>query len=134
MRPIHDLKLFDGVVVEDRREWFEIVSGQNPEIDAATLVTVAEPKEIYEEYRVFVVRRRVVAASLYRRAGRPDRRRCAPASLELFQPFADRWLPHETVVMDIAVTPEGPKVIEFNCFNCAGFYASDVGAVIRSLD
>ena len=45
------------------------------------------------------------------------------------QTFADKWLPHENCVMDIALVDGKPKVIEFNNINGSGFYDHDVEKV-----
>ena len=49
------------------------------------------------------------------------------------QELADGWLPHDVCVMDIALTKDGPKIIEFNCFNSSGFYYHDIGAIVAAV-
>jgi hypothetical protein len=49
------------------------------------------------------------------------------------QRLADKWLPNQTCVMDLALTDEGVKVIEFNCFNSSGFYYHDIRAVAEAV-
>ena len=49
------------------------------------------------------------------------------------QTFADKWLPSECCVMDIALVNGELKVIEFNAINSSGMYDSDVVAIFKAL-
>ncbi len=40
----------------------------------------------------------------------------------------------ETCVMDLALTNEGLKVVEFNCLNASGFYYHDVRAIVKEVN
>jgi hypothetical protein len=44
------------------------------------------------------------------------------------------WRPAQAFVMDIADTPDGPKVIEINNINSSGFYACDPQSIIVALE
>ena len=46
----------------------------------------------------------------------------------------ERWTPAESCVMDIGVTEQGWKVIEFNNMNSSGFYASDVAKYVEAIE
>lgn len=42
------------------------------------------------------------------------------------QKLADKWLPNRCCCMDVAKTPKGFEIIEFNCLNASGFYDHDI--------
>lgn len=137
IRPIEDLKQFNGTVTTAKEiaHWMSSVESGNFSFDESTVVSVASPKQLLAEWRYFVVNRKVVSGSLYRMRGlKLTRRETDREVLEEAQRFADKWLPHETCVMDLALTPDGVKVIEFNCLNSSGFYYHDVGAIVSAVD
>ena len=43
------------------------------------------------------------------------------------------WHPSYAYVMDIARTPDGFKLIEYNCINASGFYACDCNDIVWGL-
>lgn len=49
------------------------------------------------------------------------------------QAFADKWLPNDNCVMDLALIDGQLKVLEFNCINSSGFYDHNVDAVFKAL-
>lgn len=133
VRPLNDLKDFDGTIVEDRYAWYEEKSYNGTAFNRETKIAIAPLKEIIEEYRAFVVRGKVVSASRYKRDGRLSIEKC---NLGLERAIADciaGWLPHENVVVDVCATVKGNKIIEFNCLNASGFYANDVEKILKSL-
>lgn len=44
-----------------------------------------------------------------------------------------RWVPIESFVLDIALTADGLKVIEFNNINSSGFYVSNVPKYVQAI-
>lgn len=129
IRPIEDLKQFNGTMTNaaEITRWMSSVESGNFSFDENVVVSVASPKEIQMEWRYFVVDRKIVTGSSYRFRGlRLTRREEDPKVLAEAQEFADKWLPHENVVMDLALTEEGLKVVEFNCLNASGFYYHNV--------
>lgn len=99
-----------------------------------TGVTISSYKEILSETRWFVVDGKVISGSTYRVRGQslvvPDNN---DNNLKEAQRLADVWLPHPTCVMDLAETPEGIKVVEFNTFNSSGFYNHDIPKIVRAV-
>lgn len=136
IRPVKDLKEFNGTVTDcaEISRWMTSVESGNFSFSADTVVAIAPPKEIQMEWRHFVVDRKVVTSSSYRFKGmKLVRRELDKATLEEAQSFADKWLPHDNCVMDLALTPDGVKVIEFNCLNGSGFYYHDIKALVRAV-
>lgn len=90
-------------------------------------------KEINGEWRCWFVGHTLVEISRYRKDGAMARMRGAPAEVvEFASTIAVTWLPAECVVMDIALTPDGPRVLEFNPIHGSGWYAADVPTVLEA--
>lgn len=112
----------------------------NANYDMDTLIVVAPVKEIVSEYRYFIVGGEVVSASMYLLGGRllTVNHDEYEEELEYAQELADKWLPHETCVMDTCFVKDEngkhqTKIIEFNCLNSSGFYAHNVDNIFRKL-
>ncbi len=50
------------------------------------------------------------------------------------QHLVDQWCPARGFVLDIALTDNGYKVVEINCLNSAGLYASNVGKLVVAIE
>lgn len=136
IRPVHDLKAFNGSVstAADISTWMRNVD--SVKFTWETPVVIAEPQVIDSEYRFFIVGREVVTGSSYRLKGlKLVQRVTDPEILEDAKQLARGWLPHETCVMDMAYVPgkKRPKVIEFNCLNASGFYYHDIRAFAHAV-
>lgn len=137
IRPIEDLKQFNGTVTtgEEIVRWMGSVESGNFSFTEDVLVSIAPPKEILMEWRYFVVDRRVISGSSYRMRGlRLVSRENDPKVLKEAQRLADGWLPHETCVMDVALTDKGLYIVEFNCLNSSGFYYHDIRQFVEEVN
>jgi len=54
------------------------------------------------------------------------------ALIEYAEAAAQRWLPAEVVVMDLARHNGVWKIVEFNCFNGSRFYLANVEAIVST--
>lgn len=136
IRPVHDLKEFNGTVAQigDIKNWMDSPKSGNFSFGDETLVMVCPTKIIYSEARAFVVGGEVVDCSYYRMGGRLISKHIEdPETLAHIQDKADGWLPHECCVMDLADTDDGVKVIEFNTINSSGFYDHNVKEIVNSM-
>lgn len=136
IRPVKDLKEFNGTITtaKEIRNWMASVDSGNFSFSQDSPVVVASPKNILAEWRWFVVGGKIVSGSTYKMHGqRLVQRETDQAVIDEAQGLADKWLPNSTVVMDVALTKDGPKVIEFNCFNSSGFYYHDIEAVVTAV-
>jgi hypothetical protein len=137
IRPIADGKTFPGTVVhpDELASWRQSLCEGSRRVSAETQVVVAPPKEIHAEYRFFVVDGRIVTASRYKLGGRmnPDAE-VAPEAEAAARRFVGRWEPDRAFVIDVALTPDGAKVVEINNINAAGWYHADVSRVIQAID
>jgi hypothetical protein len=156
IRPIEDSKVFAGGVFEwdEFRQWqrnvcvLELDYGNS--LMPETLVQVCTPKTIYSEYRYWIVDKKVVTKSLYKRGNTVT---YSPVVDARFDRFVDEvlrfeegcrgitlsmvptgWMPHRAWVLDVCETPDGIKIVEINTINAAGFYAGNVQDLVVALE
>lgn len=149
-------KTFSGAVMDggELEKWKRQVLGVSSGYSTLTMGTPAMhagPKDIELEARFFVVDNVVVTGSSYRTLGRQIMYDRVDADNPLFGPLLDfarkmvlvdcsrtELTPAEPIaqayVLDVAQAGGEPKVVEVNTINSAGFYASDMGAVVRALE
>lgn len=127
IKPSRDLKAFNGGVIQAGTTIESFVkSSQYQSFYVDETVVIAKLVQIYSEYRFFVVDKNVVAGSQYRKGnqlyinGDID-----PEVLQIAKEYALLYQPHDIFTMDIADTPNGYKIIEYNCWNASGLYNSD---------
>lgn len=141
IRPTKDRKVFSGEVIDKanfelwKRSTQEATDGYST-LTPDTMVSVAPLKAIHKEFRFFVVDGKVVTGSQYKFG---DRVIHLPAlkgeDAELYaQDMVDKWCPADAFVIDVALTDDGYKVIEYNCLNSAGFYKSDLSKLVQALE
>ena len=133
VRPDNDLKEFSGecMMTSQFNELMDKLSGANGNLlNENTRIVIAPSQEIGVEYRWFIVNGEVINGSLYRVNRRLLKNHVDdPLKIKHAQRLADKWLPHETCVMDTT----RDKVIEFNCLNASGFYDHDIEKIILSI-
>lgn len=142
IRPAEDRKIFAGQVVT--RDEFETWrrDTENAHKDGYTTLTpdtdvvVSPLKEIHSEWRFFVVDGKIVTGSLYKRYGVLYQQELLHDDevIPYAQEMVDMWHPDRAFVIDVALTDEGYKVIEYNCMNSCGFYKSDVGKIVTAIN
>lgn len=136
IRPVEDLKAFSGTVTsaEEISRWMSSIDAGNFQITEDTMVAISHPKTILAEWRWFVVGGKIADGSMYYHNGSFYKKHETDRDvIDEAQTLADKWLPHETVVMDVALTNYGPRVIEFNCLNGSGFYDHDIRKIVRTV-
>jgi len=139
-RPSKDLKQFTGRVAssESCLKYFTnallVDTSSVAQLKPDTEIVLSEPRNIDAEYRWFVIDRKVVSGSMYRNNGYLFKQRVTDKKMiDEAQTFADKWLPHDNCVMDLALVNGKVKVIEFNCLNGSGFYDNDIDAVFEAM-
>lgn len=143
IRPVYDSKAFTGEVtdwltfIEWRDRVLSLTSDDNPTITWDTEVLISSVKEIYGEYRIWIVDGKAVSWSQYR-VGRRKLKNYIPDVDERIRNFAEEcaaiWSPHRAFVLDIFETPDGLFIGEVNNLNSAGFYAANMGKLIMALE
>jgi hypothetical protein len=140
VRPIRDLKEFSGELMTFGcySDWFDGISHGGFTIGPDCLILVADPKEIAEEFRLFIVEGRVVAASRYKKGSRFSRHNVTSdvsSDVLLYgEQQSRRYSPAPIFVMDIGITEEGPKIIELGSFNSAGLYAANEADIVEAVN
>ena len=103
-------------------------------IEDSSLVLVSTTKDILSEHRFVIVNRKPIAHSTYRYDGILDIRIDIPEeALKFAEEMAKIWSPCACYTMDIAMTKDGPKILEINSFSCAGLYACDLQTVVTEV-
>lgn len=141
LRPVVDSKFFTGKVM-DREEFLEwhrkvvvLKDDYGDGVRADTMVLVATPKEIQQEYRLWVVDGEVATASLYKRGGKAlYHSDVEERILEFAAARVREWKPARAFVLDVAVTEVGLYIIETNTLNAAGLYAADVCKLVGAIE
>lgn len=146
MRPTMDSKQFAGAVFDypEYLEWrhrvVDLQEDTGSTLKPETPVLVCSPKEILREYRLWVVDHNVVTASLYKLGSRVvynedvDRDVLYFGATIVSSMPPKRWVPDRAFVLDVALTPDGYKIVEINSINAAGLYAANVGKLVAALD
>lgn len=136
VRPVHDLKPFQSTVarISDFEDVDKYVFG-NYEVPDNTQLILAAPKYLIQEIRCFIVGSCIRSMSQYRFEGRPNLRNLDHDYEVHYNAtrLLSEWVPHENCVMDIALTRDGWKIVEFNNINCSGFYDHDIDRVVTAL-
>lgn len=138
-RPSEDTKYFAGQVFERENFafWLEQLKTINdPEtLSPETSIIISNVVEIDCEFRLFVIDNEIVTGSLYKTKNQVIYSPILDKEALVFaRKMLDVWQPDRAFVIDIALTPNGPKIIEVNNINSSGFYASDIGKIVESID
>ena len=57
-----------------------------------------------------------------------------PVSMDHARTCVQAWQPARAFVLDTALTPAGPRIVEVNCINTAGFYGADVQRIVMAIE
>lgn len=136
MRPDGGDKLFSGTVVTVDT-WdadMRLIGFYDPPPES--IIVVAEPTNLKEEWRLVVADGVVAAGSQYKDAGKLAILSGFPNDVkEYADEIIRHWAgPERCYVMDIARTKfDELKLIEYNSFSCSGLYACDKGEIVRAV-
>ena len=137
-RPVLDTKSFSGTVFkkDDYIEWVgKLWNLGESTLPLTTEVLLCPIKEIWAEYRFFVVDGKVVTGSLYKRGNTVLYDSFVPPEVFSYaQQMVNLWQPDLCFVLDVADTPLGYKIIEVNNINSAGFYAVDMFKLVVAIE
>jgi hypothetical protein len=136
VRPDADSKRFSGKVMSfgEFQKWSREILEKN--IDYDMPVCIATPCEIATEHRLFIVDGTVSTGSLYSTYGQIDQRASVSDEvLEFAEEVISIWNPLPAYVLDIGYNADEERygVIEINCMNSAGFYYSDMLALVTDV-
>lgn len=140
VRPCGDFKQFAGRVMR-RMNWADFqevvmtLDSEN-ELNQDTHIVISPVQTIFEESRFFIVGCNEVSSCVFRQGDMIVKNNLIKPSVDsvrLVQRAIGKWAPHRNFVLDIAETPQGPRIVEANCINCAGFYQCDIEAVVTKI-
>lgn len=137
IKPSRDLKSFNGGVIyagETIKNYIARTGHSMPSIKDETIV-VSDIKEIQEEYRFFIHKDKILAASRYMLNSEVNPSNIVPEFLtDCAKDYAKLYNPADIFVMDLAVTNEGIKIVEYNCWNASGFYHCNIRDLIFQIN
>lgn len=135
IKPSKDEKAFDAGILAPGQTIEGFIASQPQARNWEDEMAVIAPcKAITAEYRFFVVDRQVITGSLYRFAGRANFNANIPANvIQCAIEFAQMYQPHSVFTMDLAETPEGIRIVEYNCWNASRMYAADVAKIFHAV-
>lgn len=139
IRPNDDRKEFGGKLMKyaDLIVWKNQVCDLNlPNLNSETKVWISKPKNIRKEWRLFIVNDEIVSSSRYMWNGKLEESSSdnPKEMIEFASERIENYHLHDVYVMDIALTDEGYKLIECNCFNGTGFYHHNIPKVVKAVN
>lgn len=125
IKPTRDLKAFDAGIIKAGEKLGKYVKYKNRQrFYLEEDIVVSDVIEMCDEFRFFVIDKKVVTGSAYRRNGVLGEDRVVPRDVFLkAEEYAKMYQPIDIFTMDLARLSDGSiKIIEYNCFNCSGVY------------
>ncbi|MCX9024678.1 MAG: ATP-grasp domain-containing protein [Candidatus Methanoperedens sp.] len=141
MKPDNDLKDFSGTFVDgaEIEKFYNEVSAGGFTFDTNVPVVLSPKKDFGWEYRMFMIKDKVIASSSYKLKTLIKQNKEVPwQAINFAEKVASRWRPDDVFVMDVCAcwnenrtgVEKLYRVIEFNCFNASGFYSCDVKKIV----
>lgn len=134
IRPDNGSKSFTGNVIPKRNFDYEMdAMKQLYNTSEDELILVSTPKRILEEARFIICGDEAIANSRYQIDGiHKTDTNTSGESIDFVNTIMERqyWVPEELFTLDVALTDEGPKIVELNSFSCAGWYDCDEELII----
>lgn len=130
IRPSKVDKAFTAKVF-DSDSWADTFTKR--ELEHSLECWASPPVSITGEWRCWVVNGQVVDISRYREGDHMAINRDVPEEVRAYAASnASGWMPAPVVVMDIAETTTGLRIIEFNPFHSSGWYAGDENLILTA--
>lgn len=137
IRPDDDTKSFAGDVIryDEIVLWYEKLLGlNNSNLTGDTKIIASPPRNIQYEWRLWIVKGNVVAASKYRECFRLKKETgCPPEVVAFAEERCREYTPHAVFVMDVCFSDNEYFIVECGCMNGAGFYSADIGKIITAV-
>ena len=137
IRPDDDSKSFAGETkrFDEIEGWFNMLIGvENSTLSAESKIVVSEPYNIQYEWRLWIVNKKVVAASKYREYFKLRKEEGCPAAVITFaEQRCQEYTPHDVFVMDVCLCGDEYFIVECGCMNGAGFYKGNIESIITNV-
>lgn len=110
----------------------QVLDGKIPDVDGTTKFVISTPYGITVEYRLFVVDGKIISGSEYN----PDKNNNSIPNkvIEFGNKIIEFWRPEPFFVLDIVISNNNCFVMEIQNFHSAGFYSSDIGKIVNSIN
>lgn len=134
IRPSSHRKTFTGTTLNRLNVDYEINSmDQITSVMDDTLILVAKAKDIINEYRFVIIDNEIVASSGYSWDDKPVE--CPSEACKSFvrEILSMGYSVDLAYTIDVAETPTGYSVVEFNSFSSAGLYNCDVKPIVERM-
>jgi hypothetical protein len=137
IRPDDDSKSFSGTTksFHEISAWYEeLKMYDNTNLTLDSPIIVGEPYSIAAEWRLWIVNKKVVASSRYRRYFKLDvDPNCPTEVISFAEQRCKEYVPHDIFVMDVCISGDQFYILECGCMNAAGLYAADVHAIVTAV-
>lgn len=130
IKPDNNDKDFDGNLVPEKNFdlWLKTITRYSPPPES--LCVISSQKTILKEWRVFVADK-AITASCYKENNLLNIYKDEPKEvMEFAEEIFKIWSPHPILVIDIAETKNGLKLVEIGSVCVAGFYEANIKLVI----
>ncbi len=136
VKPSRDNKAFSAVLLSPGETLDELLSQQiHNVISDDETVLCAPTKKIFAEYRFFVINQQIITGSRYHLLGKLSPHYEIPSFvMNDARQYAKLYQPHDVFTMDIAMTDEGAKIVEYNCWNASGIYDTDIATMFLAVE
>ena len=141
IRPTTDSKVFTGRVIDEEEftDWQRKVcvlgEDDGSSLTKDTLIQVCPLIQIYAEYRFWVVKGKIVCASLYKRGDKVIYSDVVDESyFDYVRQMIDIWQPHDAFCIDVCNSHLGPRIVEINTINSSGFYACNIPKLVSAFE
>ena len=135
IKPSRDLKSFNGGILNSNETLLNYImrTGYMKSIEEEIII-ISPIKKIYSEYRFFCIKDRIITGSRYQLNHKLDINSNIPEYvLSAAKEYVKLYNPADVFVMDLCDTPNGIKIVEYNCWNCSGLYSVDVSKLVHEV-
>lgn len=137
IRPDDDSKSFAGETkrFDEIEGWFNmLMMVENSTLSSDSKIVVSEPYNIQYEWRLWIVNKKVIAASKYREYFKLRKEAgCPPSVVAFAEERCLEYTPHEVFVVDVCLCGDEYFIVECGCMNGAGFYKGDIENIITNV-
>ncbi len=137
IRPCKDSKDFNGQVFFKEEDWIKDrdLLFHNGFLKPETQIQVASPKNVYREFRFWIVDGKIATASQYKLGKYVVHSDLIDEeAIEFCKRMIDIFQLAKAFIIDVALTDNGCKIVECGCINCAGFYNADIQKLLIALE
>jgi len=139
VKPSKDAKSFNGGVIyagETLNNYLMRTPHRNIEEISQEIVLVAPLREIQNEYRFFMYKDRILGCSQYMVKGKVQVDPFVPDNVRnTAEMLGSLYNPADIYVVDLCTFEESNdiRIVEYNCWNCSGFYACDIKNILNEI-